>query len=157
MYGIVDIGSNTIRLSVYKVQDNGFKSMFSKKSTAGLIGYVDETGNMSGKGIAKAVSVLNGFKKILDNIEVKDVYMFATAALRNINNSGYAMHEICRLTGFDIELISGEQEAVYDYIGATHHIYVPSNGIILDIGGGSTELVFYSDREIKKSLSIPLG
>jgi exopolyphosphatase/guanosine-5'-triphosphate,3'-diphosphate pyrophosphatase len=157
MYGIVDIGSNTIRLSVYKVQNNGFKSMFSKKSMAGLIGYVDEAGNMSGKGIAKAVSVLNDFKRILDNIEVKEVYMFATAALRNINNSGYAMYEICRLTGFDIELISGEQEAVYDYIGATHHIYVPSKGMVMDIGGGSTELVFYSEREIKKSLSIPFG
>ena len=157
MYGIVDIGSNTIRLSVYKVRGNGFKAMFNKKSMAGLVGYVDETGNMSEKGIAKAVSVLNDFRKILDNIDVKEVYMFATAALRNINNSGYAMHEICHLTGFDIELVSGEQEAVYDYIGATHHMHVPNKGIVLDIGGGSTELVFYSDSEIKKSVSFPLG
>ncbi|MCL1876263.1 MAG: hypothetical protein FWF87_08415 [Synergistaceae bacterium] len=131
--------------------------MFHKKSMAGLIGYVDGTGNMSGKGIAKAVSVLNEFKRIFDSVDVKEIYMFATAALRNINNSEYALHEIRRLTGFDIELISGEQEAVYDYIGATHHIYVPKRGIIVDIGGGSTELVFYSDREIKKSLSIPFG
>ena len=157
MYGIVDIGSNTIRLSVYKVHDNGFKSMFHKKSMAGLAGYVDETGNMSGKGIAKAVSVLGDFRKIIDSVDIKEVYLFATAALRNINNSGYAMHEIRRLTGFDIELISGEQEAEYGYIGATHHIYVPDRGVIVDIGGGSTELVFYSAREIKKSLSIPYG
>lgn len=156
MYGVIDIGSNTIRLSIYRKTKKGFKLMLNKKSMAGLAGYVDKQGNLSQKGVNKAVQALKNFKQILNNIGVRDVFVFATASLRNIENTAEVMRTLKEHTGFCIDLISGEQEAVYDFIGATHFMDL-HDGIMIDIGGGSTELVFYMDGKIDKAVSIPIG
>jgi len=156
VYGIIDIGANTIRLSIYKKTETSFRLMLNKKSLAGLAGYVDKQGNLSQKGIKKAAQSLNVFRQILENIGVEQVFVFATASLRNIENSKEALEELNGLSGFDIDLISGEQEAIYDFIGVTHGLNL-QDGIIIDIGGGSTELVFYKNKQIQKALSMPIG
>lgn len=156
MYGVIDIGSNTIRLSIYRKTDKSFKLMLNKKSMAGLAGYVDKRGNLSQKGIKKAVQVLKNFNQILHNIDVQNVFVFATASLRNIENTKEAIAIINEQTGFDIDLVSGEQEAIYDFTGATHLLDL-QDGIMIDVGGGSTELVFYKDKQIKRAFSMPIG
>lgn len=156
MYGVIDIGSNSIRLSLYKKTEISFKLMLNKKNMAGLAGYVDKGGNLNKKGIRKTISILNAYRQILENIEVKEIYVFATASLRNINNTQDAIHAIHEQTGFDIDLVSGEQEAIYDFVGATHFMDL-GKGILVDIGGGSTELVFYSNGTIERAVSIPIG
>jgi len=156
MYGIIDIGSNTIRLSVYTTENNNIKPIFHKKDVAGLAGYIDEVDNLSQKGIQKAADVLNEFKIILNNIEVKDVFVFATASLRNIKNTEDAVRIIEEQSGFNIQVLSGEEEATYDYFGAT--LKIPMiDGILIDIGGGSTELVFFRNGQIDRALSMPVG
>jgi exopolyphosphatase/guanosine-5'-triphosphate,3'-diphosphate pyrophosphatase len=156
VYGIIDIGANTIRLSIYKKTEKSFRLMLTKKSLAGLVGYVDKHGNLSQKGIKKAASTLNVFSQILQDIEVSRIFVFATASLRNIGNSKEALDALKEQSGFDIDLVSGEQEAVYDFIGATHILDL-KDGIMIDIGGGSTELVFYKDKQIQTALSMPIG
>ncbi len=156
MYGIIDIGSNTIRLSIYRKTEASFKLLLNKKSMAGLAGYVDRHGNLSQKGIKRAAQVLRSFGQIVNNIDVQNLYVFATASLRNIGNSGEALKILNEQTGFDIDLVSGEQEAIYDFIGATHFLEL-KDGIMIDIGGGSTELVFYRDKQIIRAFSMPIG
>jgi exopolyphosphatase/guanosine-5'-triphosphate,3'-diphosphate pyrophosphatase len=156
MYGVIDIGSNTIRLSVYKTSETGFKLMLNKKSTAGLVGYINKQGDLSQKGVMKAVSVIKNFDQILSNIGVDKVFVLATAALRNIGNTEDVVEKIKILTGYDIDVVSGEQEAVYSFTGAAQFLDL-HDGIMIDIGGGSTELVFYKDRQIIKALSMPIG
>ncbi len=156
MYGVIDIGSNTIRLSVYKKREDDFVLMFNKKSMAGLAGYVDKQGNLSSSGIRKCVSVLKSLKKILMNIEVKEVFVFATASLRNVNNTDDAISIIERDTGFVIDLVSGEQEALYGFRGATCFLEL-KHGVLVDIGGGSTELAFYYAGELEHATSLPMG
>lgn len=156
MYGIIDIGSNTIRLSVYNTENNNIKPMFHKKNVAGLAGYIDEADNLSQKGIQKAADVLNEFKIILNNIEVKEVFVFATASLRNIKNTEKAVRIIEEQSGFNIQVLSGVEEATYDYFGATLKIPM-TDGILVDIGGGSTELVFFRNGQIDRALSMPIG
>lgn len=156
MYGVIDIGSNTMRLSVYKVAGNSFSLMLTKKSMAGLAGYVDKKGHLSPRGVKRAVGVLTGFKQILQNIDVKEVFVFATASLRNIKNTDETLEKIHQKTGFHVDLVSGEREAQLDYIGAAHFLKL-DQGVLIDIGGGSTELVFYADGKIEQALSIPIG
>lgn len=156
MYGVIDIGSNTIRLSLYKKTNLSIKLMFNKKIMAGLAGHIDKNGNLSEKGINKAIDVLRSYKQILEEIDVKEVFVFATASLRNINNTKESVKTISEQTGFDIDLVSGKQEAIYDFIGATHFLKL-DKGILVDIGGGSTELVFYRNGLIQKAISIPIG
>lgn len=156
MYAVIDIGSNTIRLSVYDINGREIKPLFNRKKTSALISYVDENGCMTDQGIKKAVSVLQGFKQIIENINVEHVFPFATASFRNIQNRRKVLDEIKKNTGFDVNVISGEEEGVCGFVGSAYHVALDS-GLLVDIGGGSTELVFYKDRKICRTYSLPIG
>ena len=156
MYGVIDIGSNTIRLMVYKIEDGKIVPLLNKKSVAGLAGYVGKTGRLKKTGIQKAVSVLLEFREILDHLPVEEVFPFATASLRNIVNTEEVLSEILKESGFSVRVLSGNEEAVFDYYGAIHSIAL-DDGLLVDIGGGSTELVFYKDREVVFTVSLPIG
>ena len=80
----------------------------------------------------------------------------STASLRNISNSQAAVSEIEDRTGLAINLLSGAQEAEYDFVGAARTIDLKS-GLLVDIGGGSTELVMYNNMQIQNSISLPIG
>ncbi|SHE30874.1 phosphatase [Alkalibacter saccharofermentans] len=155
IYALVDVGSNTMRMNIYKCEEHSIKLLFGTKNPAGLAGYV-ENGSMSQKGIKKAISVLMEFKSIVDNFDIDELYVFATASLRNIDNSEDAVDQIQNKTGLNIDVISGEDEAILDFIGATKVVDV-TDGLIVDIGGGSTELVTFENKKIINAISIPIG
>jgi exopolyphosphatase/guanosine-5'-triphosphate,3'-diphosphate pyrophosphatase len=153
--GIVDLGSNTIRLSIYKSENDTLKLLLGKKSVAGLLGYVRD-GVMTSKGVQKACSVLNNFKDILTNFGITHTYVFATASLRNITNTGEVLRLIKQATGYDIDLLSGEEEAALDFYGALHSARL-EQGLLVDIGGGSTELVVFENETISNAVSLTVG
>lgn len=155
MYGVIDIGSNTIRLNVYKLMDDNFKLLFKNKFYAGLAGYVVD-GRLSMEGIQKASSVLYDYKRTLDNLDIKDLLAFATASLRNIRNSQEARLLIEKLTGVRIEVLSGEEEGLLGYKGAMFDVNL-NEGVVVDIGGSSTELVAIQDGKVIKTRSFPMG
>ena len=156
MYGIIDIGSNTMRLSCYRVVDKKLLPTFHKKSMAGLAGYVDEDNCLSKKGIKKVVDTLDDFKKIIMCIGLDRLYVTATASLRNVDNTEKIVKEIYDRTGIEVEIISGKKEAMYDFAGATYGTDFET-GIVIDIGGGSTELVCFKDEKVESADSIPIG
>ena len=80
MHAVIDIGSNTMRMSVYNVtKDNQITLMFNKKEFVGLAGYVDETNRLSSKGIEKTIAVLDEFKQLLKSLRIRNAHAFATA------------------------------------------------------------------------------
>ena len=91
--GVVDVGSNTIRLSIYHCEGERIKLLLNKKEMAGLAGYVKD-GALSGSGIQAACRVLSGFRALLDNFGIADLYVFGTASLRNIANTEQALDAI---------------------------------------------------------------
>lgn len=156
MYGIIDIGSNTMRFSCYKIEDGKPVYVFHKKYMAGLVSYIDEEGRMSCKGIQKAADILLNFKEIINSVGIGTIYVIATASLRNAVNVHEAVKTIQEKTGFYVQVISGEEEALCDYAGAKYQWDIPE-GIMADIGGGSTELVFFKNNVILNAVSIPIG
>ena len=156
MYAVIDIGSNTMRLSVYSIHEREIKPVFHRKNMSALIRYVDEKGCMTDRGVDKAISVLLGFKKILDRVRIRKVYTIATASFRNIRNRQEVVDTIKEITTFEVTVISGEEEGICGFIGAAYNVNVDS-GLLVDIGGGSTEFVFYQNKKISKTCSIPLG
>jgi exopolyphosphatase / guanosine-5'-triphosphate,3'-diphosphate pyrophosphatase len=154
MYGIIDIGSNTIRLNIYRIVENKPILLLSKKNSTGLASYINQ-GHMSTEGLEHACTVLTDFKVLLDYFKVES-FAFATAALRNIDNSEEAVTELSQRTGMAIVVLPGEKEAELDFIGVTSSMPV-SGGILIDIGGASTELVIYQGKKILKAFSMPLG
>ena len=159
MYGVVDIGSNTIRMVVYHVEGGKPAAVFNKKFPAGLADYIDDAGMLSDKGIAKLIGILKDFEKASSAFPDFTLYPFATASLRNIGNTTAVLNKVKEETGLDIQVLSGYGEAVFGYEGALPEIRSAGivKGMFADIGGGSTELVYFKKGEIKEANSIAIG
>ena len=153
---LVDLGSNTVRLSVYQVfEDGSFSLLFSEKEMAGLVNYISDK-RMSVEGFDKAWDVIWDFKKLMAQFDISELNIFATASLRNIVNKDEALTYIKEKTGENINIISGKEEAELGYYGAISETSL-NNGIIFDIGGGSTEIVEVREGKILRAQSLPLG
>ena len=155
-YGIIDIGSNTIRLNLYLVdEDKNIISLANKKYVAGIASYVNK-GYLTKKGADKIVDILIKLEKLCETFGVEKVYPFATASIRNIKNKDEVLEYVSKNAGIHIDLVSGEEEAMLGYLGVKQD-YDIDNGYIIDIGGGSTEVTLMEDGEIKYSNSLPIG
>lgn len=152
---IIDIGSNSIRLTLYETKELSFKILFREKLMAGLAGYVED-GKLSAEGIECACSALLIFRNILETLDIENVSVFATASLRNIANTKQALSVIRAATGYSVEVISGEEEALFGYTGAMQELHL-SGGAFMDIGGASTEVVTFDDGEPVDFASFPIG
>lgn len=156
MYCVIDIGSNTIRLVVYRVENNTIKPMLNKKYSVGLAGYINKKQTLNKKGILKTISVLKEYRLIIDMLPDCEVFPFATASLRNIVNSAEVLNAIKEETGFSVRILSGHEEALFSYNGAMQTLPT-DNGIVADIGGGSTEIVLIADKSPLCAESVPIG
>jgi exopolyphosphatase / guanosine-5'-triphosphate,3'-diphosphate pyrophosphatase len=156
-YAIVDLGSNTIRLCVYEYKENDVKSIFERKTMAGLANYIKNE-QLSKNGVDRACEILKEYAELLTNFQVtfENTHVFATASLRNIVNTKEVIGIIKEVTGYQVELLSGEEEATLDFMGATR-VLQNDTGILVDIGGGSTEIVVFENKEIKHATSMPIG
>ena len=155
LYGIIDIGSNTIRMAIYLIEGDRIEFLMKQKHTVGLAAYVHD-GVMAPEGIEKAIEVLQEFKSFLYSFNITKIYAFTTAALRNAKNSEAAVGAIEHAVRLPIRVISGDEEATYDFVGAIHGIPA-ENGLLIDIGGGSTEIVSYKEKVICRKVSLPIG
>ena len=155
LYGIVDIGSNTVRLNVYRCEDEDIRVVFSKKDNLGLVFYI-KSGKLTNIGIEKLITVLKKIKKDFDYLNIESYRFFSTASLRNIKNSTEVIQIIKDKVNIDIDLLSGEEEGELSFCGSISTIK-KDNGILIDLGGGSVEIVLFKDKKIDEEYSIPIG
>lgn len=156
IYAVIDIGSNTVRLSVYKVVGQKVSNLFNEKEQASLRSFVKD-GVASEKGIQRLIDVLRMFKNVVDNFEdIDEVHPFATATIRDAANRVEILSRVKEELDLDIEILSGEDEAKLAFIGASSSIEV-SRGILTDIGGGSSEIVIIDQNKVIKSTSLSIG
>lgn len=155
LYGMIDIGSNTVRMAIYELEGERVEMILKKKHLVGLAAYV-KNGAMTQNGIDKAVEILLEFKEFLHSFNITEFTAFTTAALRNAKNGKEAVQQIVQRTEVPIRILTGDEEAIFDFIGATHNL-VEDTGLLIDIGGGSTEIVHFVQREIRAKVSLPIG
>ncbi len=159
IYGIIDLGSNTLRLSIYEIdpkRSDRFVQLVNKKTMASLASYLDEDSNLSQEGITKAIEILKNYQRKIANFPGAKTYVFATAVLRRAANAQEVMREIKKACGLEIDLLSGEDEARYGFRGALVLLDL-EEGAQLDIGGASTELVIYKNKKVKELYSLNIG
>ncbi|WP_139653736.1 Ppx/GppA phosphatase family protein [Raoultibacter phocaeensis] len=162
-YGVIDLGSNTIRLCVYEVKDDSkrsysrkdFRTLLNNKVMAGLSAHVSN-GMFTEGGVAHALDVLAGHAKRLKYFDCKRTDVFATAVLRNSANSAEAVRAIEKGSGFRITLLSAEDEAHLGFVGASCDRPI-EKGALIDIGGGSTELTRISRGTDHDNVSLGQG
>jgi len=154
--GVVDIGSNSVRLVVYDALSRAPTPIFNEKSMAGLGRNVATSGRLPEDGVAQALAAMRRFRALADVIGVDTLYALATAAARDAENGPAFIAEAEAILRTKIELISGEREAVLAARGVMSGIHAP-DGIVADLGGGSLELVSVRGGEIGEGVSLRLG
>ncbi len=156
-WGIIDIGSNTVRLCVYDISPNNeFKRLASAKMPTALSSYVNEANVLSKEGIVAGIKSVRKLCRMAELMNCDMVAPFATAALRNCDNSEEAVAAIEREAECKIQVLSGKDEARLSLSGAL--LSAPfKSGLFFDIGGGSTELMTVKTGEFVDGDSIPLG
>jgi len=137
-YAILDIGSNTIKMTIFSEEG---EILLRKSTAAGLISYV-KNGILTEDGITLLADIMLQYDKIARDTGAERLYPFATASLRAASNHQEVIDEIEKRTSYKIDLVSGEEEAALSYYGVCKTL-PDSKGpmILLDIGGGSLEIV----------------
>ncbi len=152
---VVDLGSNTMRMEVYDETEGQLQHIVSAKEVVGMIGYM-EKGEISEEGILRVVGGLRTFRETAVAVRVERFNCFATAGLRAVKNADEVVRRVKEQIGIDVDIISGEEEARLDFAGA----YIPpevEKGMVVDMGGGSTEIVRFTERHIENCISLPYG
>jgi len=157
-YAIVDIGANSIRMNIYDIdtQTGEFSVCASARSMLGLAAYT-KNGTLSNDGAGKLFAVLREFLARANSVPCDSFSAFATASLRGLSNSKRILRDVKAGLGIDIEIISGEAEAGYDHQAIRHRFPGTANGILIDMGGGSTEIVHFKGDLVQSAVSLPIG
>jgi len=156
-YGIIDIGSNSIRLVIYeKTEQDAYRVVDGSKRAARLSSKVSEQGALSQEGIDLLIETLSVFQLVAAQHSLTKIVPLATAAIRNATNQSEILSQVRVATGLEIIILSGLEEAEYGFLGMINSISI-QDGFLLDIGGGSSELTLFLDRKIVHSFSFPFG
>jgi len=154
---IIDIGSNTIKLVIYEVRkDSSFIGVHQESIKVKLGESLAYSDSLNEQSILKSIDVLLQYRDITRLEAANKVLCVGTSAVREARNGQYFIDQILKKTGFRVRILNGEEEAYYSYLGASMTTCIP-NGLYFDLGGGSLELVYTEDFNVKKAEALPLG
>lgn len=157
-YAVVDIGANSVRMNIYDIdkRDGSFTVCAFARSMLGLAAYV-KNGALDGDGQGKLFTVMREFLARANSYPCDKFSAFATASLRGLSNSEKICRDIKTGLGIDVEIISGETEASYDHAAICSRFPDAEKGVLIDMGGGSTEIVLFEKEKVTAMASLPIG
>lgn len=159
----IDIGSNAARLLINDViQDSQGKPEFVKLSLVRVplrLGFdVFETGEISTVRAKKLVATIKSYKLLLDVYEVEHLITAATSAMRDAKNAKQILEQVYKESGISLNVISGEEEATFIYENhIAENLTALESYLYIDVGGGSTELTFFTDGKLAAKQSFDIG
>ena len=153
---VIDIGSNSVRLVVYRVDGRALWTVFNEKALAGLGRDLQTTGALSPEGVDAALAVLRRFRAVLDGWSPDDISIVATAAVRDASDGQAFLARVRQEVGFEARLLSGEEEAHFAALGVLAG-QPDAGGVVGDLGGASLELVRLTDGAPGTGVTLPLG
>jgi len=154
---IIDIGSNSIRLVIVQInKDNSFRVIDEIKESVRLGKDMTTDGGLNPFRIDKAISALSFFKRLCIIQNISEILAVATEAVRKATNQIEFLNRVKKELSIDIRVLTGIEEAYYDYFGAINSMDF-SDALIMDIGGSSSELIFVKNKQLKYSISLPFG
>ncbi len=136
----IDLGSNSFHLVVAKVVNGDVQIVSRHKQRVRLASGLDSQSNLSSASIQRGLDCLAQFAQRLEGLEIDDVRIAATHTLRVANNAHIFLSRAATILPYPIEIISGTEEARLIYSGVTHTQIEARNKLVVDIGGGSTEI-----------------
>lgn len=153
----LDLGTNSTRVLVARAVDGKLDTLDRRNTITRLGQGVGATGRLADEAVERTLDCLRGYRAILDEHRVERVRVAATSAARDAANRDELFDAVEAIVGARPELLSGEQEGRLSFIGATGELD-PSLApfLVVDIGGGSTELIVGSD-EVEGVMSVDIG
>ncbi|KRO18903.1 exopolyphosphatase [Lacticaseibacillus saniviri] len=156
-FAVIDLGSNSARLTVWQIEDDGTYHVVSRlKEMVRLSEGMGPDKVLQEAAMVRTITALQNFKTDMDQFEQLSLRAVATAAVRQAKNQKDFLKRVKREVGIDIEVIAGSKEAEYDYLGVINTLPV-QNALIMDTGGASTELILVQNRKLRHLISIPFG
>jgi exopolyphosphatase/guanosine-5'-triphosphate,3'-diphosphate pyrophosphatase len=137
---VVDVGSNSVRMVIYRIEGRAIWSLFNEKVQAGLGRGVAQTGQLDADGVQAAITALRRFAAVLDAVHPRAIHTAATAAVREAADGRLFVERVRQETGLRLRVLSGEEEARYAALGVLAGA-PDAQGVVGDLGGSSLELV----------------
>lgn len=158
----IDIGSNAARLLITDIVLENGKPLFNKVNLVRVplrLGFdVFDKKEISAERLEMIFSTMKAYRHLLDAYSVKHCKAAATSAMRDASNSAYIIEKVKRDTGIEIEVISGDAEASLIYENhIAENLDKDHSYLYIDVGGGSTELTFFSDGKLVLKQSFNIG
>ena len=153
---VIDVGSNSVRLVIYRVDGRALWTVYNEKVVAGLGKDLTTTRRLSPEGVEAAVSALRRFRALLDGWRAEEVTTCATAAVRDAADAKVFLKRVKDETGLDVRVLSGEEEARYAALGVICG-QPDAEGVVGDLGGSSHELVRLNGMAHAEGVTLPLG
>ena len=155
--GIIDLGSNTARLVIVEMFADGHYMVVDELKESVRLGQdMDRDGFLKPQRIAETIKTLKIFKRLCDASGVERIIAVGTAAVRRAKNQRSFLDEIQVSCNITIRVLSEEEEALLVYRGVINSMDIPK-GLILEIGGGSTKIIYYNRRNVLHYASLPFG
>ena len=154
---IIDLGSNTARLLLVDVMENGHFQIVDQLKEAPRLGEgMERDGFLKPARIQETIRTLKMFRKLCDVNGIERIIAVATAAVRRAKNQRSFLDEVSATCGIKLRVLSAEEEAIYVYRGVINTMDIPK-GLILEIGGGSTKIIYYNRRNLLNYATLPFG
>lgn len=153
----IDLGSNSFHMLVVRIVHDDIQPLFKYKERVRLAEGLDSQNMLSDEAIKRGVSVLGNFAEQLAPIENCEVRVIATHTIRIARNRNQFLKEASQVLPYNIEVVSGDEEARLVYLGVNATEQLLGNTLVIDIGGGSTEVVIGCEGEIKAGRSHAKG
>ena len=154
--GVIDIGSNSVRLVIFDTTGRCIRTFFNEKVLAGLGRGLSETGRLNSDGVREAMNSLKRFSLVTQAQQVGKIIAFATAAVREATDGAEFCAHVKAETGFEIKVLSGSDEARYAALGVIA-MQPSADGVCGDLGGSSLELSVISQGAYSAGSTYPLG
>ena len=152
------MGTNSTRLLIAEQHADGSLDpveMHDRITRLGL-GF-DASGNLALDAMQRVIDAILFYKTRLAMHNISEPVIFATSATRDAANAKVFLAEIKRQTGYTPRVLSGDQEARYSFLGAASDFSIPGKGLVIDIGGGSTEFIYSNQGRIVVANSLNIG
>src|ERR1035437_3510954 len=154
---VLDIGTNTVLLLIAEVEGQNLRVLKDDHAIARLGEGVDRTGRISEEAYQRFLSILREHEKSIQSMNVQRIIAVGTSALRDAKNRDEILRRTKEETGIEIEILTGEDEARWSYVGGLFGMNDVENATVIDIGGGSTEISFGDGHEFTHGVSLDIG
>ncbi|MGL4606059.1 MAG: Ppx/GppA phosphatase family protein [Eubacteriaceae bacterium] len=154
-YGVIDIGTNSTRMLIFRMDKNKLIRVNKSVRYTRMGQQVNQTGELHLDAMKRNLEALEEYKNIGNDYEVNSFYVFGTSAMRDAKNSDEFVALVKEKLGFEIEIVTGEEEARFGFLGVSQCF--DKEVLIFDIGGGSTELIYGIENKLEGMISLNIG